>query len=398
MKDDDGSVREIIIVKRKRSASNDEHHGGVWKIAFADFMTAMMAFFLVLWIVNSTSKETQAAIARYFNPVKLTDTTPAPRGVKAPRSSDYDSSLKDETKEMSRSGRVNIPKNDTQRESRSGESADGESLLNKVQEVAGQHCEMADQKKITESCLFSDPTRVLAEIRSRYDVSGLGEQAEAARNSGSRINSTVFTDPFASVIIGVVPDKVVPLSASSTSSEASANRIHEASTSKTESDRAISDENELAEKLRTEIASLRLTDRSPDDSPLTSVQVVKDQITIALRDSDRSSMFAIGSAVPSASAVRFIERIGEVIRKLDGKIVVRGHTDGRSFKTDPFGNWRLSASRAIVAVMVLQGVGIDRDRFVAIDGRGDREPLIANEPLAAENRRIEILAKRSVSD
>src|SRR5580704_8505257 len=61
---------EIIIVKR-HSAHEEEHHGGAWKIAFADFMTAMMAFFLVLWIISATDKNTKTLIARYFNPVKV---------------------------------------------------------------------------------------------------------------------------------------------------------------------------------------------------------------------------------------------------------------------------------------------------------------------------------------
>src|SRR5579863_6307944 len=72
---------EIIIVKR-HSAHEEEHHGGAWKIAFADFMTAMMAFFLVLWIINATDKDTKTIIARYFNPVKLEDTAKAPKGIR----------------------------------------------------------------------------------------------------------------------------------------------------------------------------------------------------------------------------------------------------------------------------------------------------------------------------
>ena len=56
---------------RRRSSAAHGHHGGAWKIAFADFMTAMMAFFLVLWIINASDKETKTVIARYFNPVKL---------------------------------------------------------------------------------------------------------------------------------------------------------------------------------------------------------------------------------------------------------------------------------------------------------------------------------------
>ena len=71
---------EIIIIKRK-GGHEDGHHGGAWKIAFADFMTAMMAFFLVLWIINATDKDTKTVIARYFNPVKLENPARARKGV-----------------------------------------------------------------------------------------------------------------------------------------------------------------------------------------------------------------------------------------------------------------------------------------------------------------------------
>jgi hypothetical protein len=72
---------DILIIKR-HGGHEEEHHGGAWKIAFADFMTAMMAFFLVLWIVNSTNKETRTVIARYFNPVKLEDLSRSKKGIR----------------------------------------------------------------------------------------------------------------------------------------------------------------------------------------------------------------------------------------------------------------------------------------------------------------------------
>src|SRR5450755_1429862 len=71
---------EIIIIKR-HSAHEEEHHGGAWKIAFADFMTAMMAFFLVLWIISATDKNTKTLIARYFNPVRLEEPARAQKGI-----------------------------------------------------------------------------------------------------------------------------------------------------------------------------------------------------------------------------------------------------------------------------------------------------------------------------
>src|SRR5688500_2120921 len=58
-------LRPIIIVKRKRAAAGG-HHGGAWKVAYADFVTAMMAFFMVMWLVASVSKEQRAAIFDYF--------------------------------------------------------------------------------------------------------------------------------------------------------------------------------------------------------------------------------------------------------------------------------------------------------------------------------------------
>ncbi|MGD0414092.1 MAG: flagellar motor protein MotB [Terriglobales bacterium] len=53
-----------IIIKKK--VSHGGHHGGAWKVAYADFVTAMMALFIVLWLMSSSTKETKAAIAGYF--------------------------------------------------------------------------------------------------------------------------------------------------------------------------------------------------------------------------------------------------------------------------------------------------------------------------------------------
>ena len=54
-----------IIIKKKKGGHGG-HHGGAWKVAYADFVTAMMALFIVLWLMSSTSKQTQDEIAGYF--------------------------------------------------------------------------------------------------------------------------------------------------------------------------------------------------------------------------------------------------------------------------------------------------------------------------------------------
>ena len=65
MADPNASVQPIII-KRKKVVAHG-HHGGSWKVAFADFVTAMMAFFLLMWLLAQTSPEERTAIQGYFN-------------------------------------------------------------------------------------------------------------------------------------------------------------------------------------------------------------------------------------------------------------------------------------------------------------------------------------------
>ena len=58
----------VIIIKRKRVVAGGGHHGGAWKVAYADFVTAMMAFFLLMWLLNATTEEQRKGLADYFNP------------------------------------------------------------------------------------------------------------------------------------------------------------------------------------------------------------------------------------------------------------------------------------------------------------------------------------------
>ena len=58
---------EPEIIYRKRKGHAHAHHGGAWKIAYADFVTAMMAFFLLLWLLGATTEKQRKGIADYFS-------------------------------------------------------------------------------------------------------------------------------------------------------------------------------------------------------------------------------------------------------------------------------------------------------------------------------------------
>ena len=66
-----------IIIKRVKKVSGGGHHGGAWKVAYADFVTAMMAFFLLLWLLNAVTEEQKKGIANYFRPTLAVQNTSA---------------------------------------------------------------------------------------------------------------------------------------------------------------------------------------------------------------------------------------------------------------------------------------------------------------------------------
>lgn len=57
-----------VIIKRKKIVVSGGHHGGAWKVAYADFVTAMMAFFMLMWLLNATTEKQRKGLADYFNP------------------------------------------------------------------------------------------------------------------------------------------------------------------------------------------------------------------------------------------------------------------------------------------------------------------------------------------
>src|SRR5476649_1233970 len=76
----DGKEASIIIKKIKKGGHGG-HHGGAWKVAYADFVTAMMAFFLLMWLINTTTPEQKRGIADYFAPQSIAQTVSGSGGV-----------------------------------------------------------------------------------------------------------------------------------------------------------------------------------------------------------------------------------------------------------------------------------------------------------------------------
>jgi chemotaxis protein MotB len=417
---------EIVIVRR-RGLQEEEHHGGAWKIAFADFMTAMMAFFLVLWIISATDKNTKTLIARYFNPVKVEEPAKAQKGIHGAPEKDAAYAPGDET------GAPSAGKPSSESGEGGGANANANSVSSPKQneqahpptpstvpppDPAKPYPTMSEQE------LFRDPPASLDKIAGapppgpRIDASaalkGYGEVGPSAdealrdpfRPLGSDQAVNVVTDnPGAPPAAAAPSDDPVSLSTSIAPAAAPAAEPAQvqgagspgpltanppapdpATARQTAAFNLLAD---LNKRLAGELKSMQ--------GPQLDVQATEEGILISLTDRQNFSMFAIGSAEPQRRVLRMMEAIAASLQNLQGAIVVRGHTDGRPYRSATYDNWRLSSARAQMAYYMLIRGGLPEKRFERVEGYADHRLRDPTHPLAAENRRIEILVREQKS-
>jgi chemotaxis protein MotB len=134
----------------------------------------------------------------------------------------------------------------------------------------------------------------------------------------------------------------------------------------------------------------------PGILPNIDVTVVPDGVLISLTDDFDFGMFAIASAEPRPAMTIVMEKVARILQTRTEPLIVRGHTDGRKYRTPAYDNWRLSAARAHMAYVMLARSGVDEKRFERIEGHADRSLRVQLDPEAAQNRRIEILLRRQM--
>ena len=253
-----------IIIKRKRVVKADGHHGGAWKVAYADFVTAMMAFFLLMWLLNATTEEQRKGIADYFNP-----TIPISRI--------------------------------------SGGGSDG----------------------LNGSSIFTEET---------YAKMGTG---------------------------------------------ASRTRSVDSHSTKSEAEEAIA--------ARLEDLKKGLTEDGHQISEHMLIKMSPEGIVVEVTDSEQTPLFPVGSSNPSDLLADLMDQVAASFGSFENKVKIVGHTDSRLYRNSGvYDNWNLSADRANTARRLLVRSGLPASRIEEVSGKADSEPLVADDPSAAQNRRISI--------
>jgi chemotaxis protein MotB len=357
-----------IVVKRVEEGGHG-HHGGAWKVAYADFVTAMMAFFLLMWLLNATSEEQRRGIADFFSPVSELGSRTSGSGLPF-------------------GGRT--PNSDGQMSSDAGGPA--------------------------------SPASALAALRTplRLDVEEEEDEAEESPPAGGEA-------PRAGQGQGWVPGPGQPAAQAERATAADAQGPHgehereaTAASAPPPPDAAAAaalDEATLrAELARREQAALaqaaeELRAAMRDDPALADlarqlvVEVVPDGLRVQILDAERSPMFALGSAAPNERARAVLQKVAQVAARLPNALAIAGHTDATPFRgggaggaADARGNGELSAERAnAVRRLLVEAGGVAEGRIQGVAGHAERQPLLPDQPMAAANRRVAITLLRNAA-
>ncbi len=431
----DQEPTEILIIRRRSSLDAGEGKSSTWKIAYADFMTAMMAFFLVMWLINVTSQEARESVATYFNPIKLTDSTPDRKGINDARRVDPGKATE---------GNVKSPLPEP-----------GQPTTDVVQP-------QQPQPRYGEATLFRDPYAVLTEIaggpprtgqtsgaldpakkeglkggeayRDPFDpinwpmasISALEKKPAGRKEAGSLPygeDIAAMTDgqearpadpkpdatgaPVQDMIgtsatpsksdkpdvpkpVGLFSDDVAKPNAVTDQKQAT---VAEKPPAKSDKPQAQADKALQAEATKLQAAITAALATLGAAHPVAEVRETAEGLLVNLTDDANYGMFANGSAEPTPGLVRTLDKITPMIAQNRGQVVIRGHTDARVFRTAEYDNWRLSTARAHMAYHMLVRGGLDAARVERIEGYADRRLKNQSDPLAAQNRRIEILIR-----
>ena len=125
------------------------------------------------------------------------------------------------------------------------------------------------------------------------------------------------------------------------------------------------------------------------------VEETEEGLSIQLVDREGRAMFAPESAKPYEHTRQILERMAPVLKQMPNRIKITGHSDAtKLYNADGYTLWDLTADRANAARRILNQSGVPDDRFFAIVGKADAEPLFADDAFLAANRRISIVIMR----
>lgn len=318
--------RPIIVKKIKKG--EHAHHGGAWKVAYADFVTAMMAFFLLLWLLNVTTDEQKKGVADYFSPASVSRSLSGAGGVLGGRTIIED-----------------------------GGKISSFGLPTMIVGPASEKSDQPDQPQYDQK--YED---------SRQPPPAPGTQGDrfpdpSEANKGDGQQSQLGAADLQQIDAEAARERLQQLEAENFREVEMQIR------------QAIQSNPQLAE-----LSKQIVFDNTPEG------------FRIQLVDEEQSSMFPSGSGQMNDKARRLMQQVAQAVAKLPNKLAISGHTDAQPFRGQgAYSNWELSADRANAARRAMIEANVPAERIRQVTGNADQDPLIKSNPLDPRNRRIAIL-------
>ena len=333
---------KTTIVIRKEEVVEGGHHGGAWKVAYADFVTAMMAFFLLMWLLNATTEQQRRGLADYFSPAN--SLTKGPSGYGLPfggRTPNSDGSM------ASDRGAVQIGR--------------------PAPPIAAIDDDGDDANETPQPRVATQPER--------------GGPTAMPRSADGLADAPRTPNETAPAMERRAADKPAPGSPS-----------HPAAPT----DKDIQAELDKRERAAFERAAQQIRDAVRDDPALAEltrqlmIDITPEGLRIQLVDEDKAPMFATGSAALNDRARAVLAKIVPVLMRLPQAISIAGHTDAAPYRGNDRTNWDLSADRANTTRRLMIEAGLPEARVRSVSGMADRDLLMPKDGLAAANRRIAV--------
>jgi chemotaxis protein MotB len=352
-----GKDKGGTIVIRRIEEGGHGHHGGAWKVAYADFVTAMMAFFLLMWLLNATTEEQRRGLADFFNPSNALASGQSglaqPFGGATPHSVG---------RMASDTGSPRIERGP--RPTQSDADEEDEEVMPPIVAQPNPNAPPGEDS--------APPPRRVAE----GEAGSIEGRAEPGAGPITELG-TPGTDPLAGQASPAPPP----------GEAAAADRARRLAAVEAEQN-ALED---TADALRAAFAA------DPALAELARqmlVEIVPEGLRIQMLESDGTPMFGTAGATPNERTRRAIRQVAESVAGLPNPLTVTGHTDSAPFRGGTRTNWDLSADRANATRRLLMEGGVAEQRLRGVIGMADREPLLPADPRAAANRRVSITLLR----
>lgn len=330
-----GSARPKVIIIRREEVVEGGHHGGAWKVAYADFVTAMMAFFLLMWLINATTEDQRRGIAAYFSPMAKVENGFSATGMVPGGASPV---------------------------------SDGAQLID---QGPAQLATMAAHADTTKTDNDGQPDTGTA------DTSQPGQTGAAVPATPIVVSRSAPTAAQVAV--------VAHAAAAADGAEGDADgRLARASAE----DKSL---RETAQRLRDAAARDSVLAGVAGQM---AIDVTPEGLRIQIMDAEHQPMFDIGSTIPNERAQALLRVAARFIVGLPETVSIGGYTDASPTRAGQLSNWSLSSRRADAARDVLVGAGLPDARLSNVTGYADRKPLLPADPLSPANRRIVLTLQR----